>query len=49
METLTRDQLLEIIIALDNEIGRAQSDKVKGLQELKWKVFAFMVKAEAAT
>lgn len=47
MDTLTRDELLNIIIALDNEA--ASNDNVKEAQmfrSLKWKVFALYTERE---
>ena len=48
MENLTSGDLLEIIVALDNESMNSKSDneRFNMLRDLKWKVFANMVKVE---
>lgn len=45
-ENLTRDELIRIVVALDNEACRENGETAKALRELKWKVFALAVKAE---
>lgn len=48
--TLTADELLDIIVALDNETVRCRGTNdqqwSEKLPNLKWKVFALMVKAQ---
>lgn len=45
MENLTREELLDLIVALDNEAAR-DTVRADALRNLKWKLFAMMVKLE---
>lgn len=50
METLSRNDYLEIIVALDNEAAREAGNgnkvMVDRLTSIKWKMFALMVQSE---
>lgn len=53
MDKFTPDEMLEIIVALDNESMNSKNDRERFemIRHLKWKVFGAMVeiqKAEAA-
>jgi len=43
--TLTYDELITIVVALDNEAAR-EHDAATMLRDLKWKVFSLAVKAD---
>lgn len=45
MENLTREELLDLIVALDNEAAR-RAEAHGPLRKLKWKIFAMMVRME---
>lgn len=47
MDSLTRDELLNIIIALDNEAAsNDNAQEADKFRKLKWKVFALYAEAE---
>lgn len=48
MENLTRDELLDLIVSLDNEAAR-DTIRADALRTLKWKIFALLVHSEKAS
>lgn len=47
MDSLTRDEMLNIIIALDNEAASNDNPKeAEAFRKLKWKVFALYAEQE---
>lgn len=52
MDSLTRDELLEIIISLDNEAysesQNGNNERADKVRNLKWKVFAIYAEREKA-
>ena len=47
MDTLTRDELLDILVALDNQACNCDTNaESERFRNLKWKLFPLLVKAE---
>lgn len=47
MENLTRNELLDILVALDNQACNCDTDaESQKYRELKWKLFPLLVKLE---